>query len=58
MSTETILSAMPSLSASDLARAGSYVRDGRILVVPTDTVYGIGCAADNPEAVAAVLAAK
>jgi len=30
MSTETILSAMPSLSASDLARAGSYVRDGRI----------------------------
>ena len=58
MSTETILSAMPSLSASDLARVGSYVRDGRILVVPTDTVYGIGCAADNPEAVAAVLAAK
>ena len=58
MSTETILSATPSLSASDLARAGSYVRDGRILVVPTDTVYGIGCAADNPEAVAAVLAAK
>ena len=58
MSTETILSAMPSLSASDLACAGSYVRDGRILVVPTDTVYGIGCAADNPEAVAAVLAAK
>jgi len=58
MSTETILSAMPSLSASDLARASRYVRDGRILVVPTDTVYGIGCAADNPEAVAAVLAAK
>ena len=58
MSTETILSAMPSLSASDLARAGRYVSDGRILVVPTDTVYGIGCAADNPEAVAAVLAAK
>ena len=58
MSTETILSATPSLSASDLARASRYVRDGRILVVPTDTVYGIGCAADNPEAVAAVLAAK
>ena len=58
MSTETILSAVPSLSEADLARAQRELRDGHLLVVPTDTVYGIGADAANPEAVAAVLAAK
>ena len=58
MSTETILSAAPSLSEADLARAQQELRDGNLLVVPTDTVYGIGADAANPEAVAAVLAAK
>ena len=58
MSTETILSAVPSLSEADLARTQRELRDGHLLVVPTDTVYGIGADAANPEAVAAVLAAK
>ena len=58
MSTETILSAVPSLTEDDLARAQRELRDGHLLVVPTDTVYGIGADAANPEAVAAVLAAK
>lgn len=58
MSTETILSAAPALSEADLARAQQELRDGHLLVVPTDTVYGIGADAANPEAVAAVLAAK
>ena len=58
MSTETILSAVPSLSEDDLARAQRELRDGHLLVVPTDTVYGIGADAANPEAVASVLAAK
>lgn len=58
MSTETILSAVPSLSEDDLVRAQRELRDGHLLVVPTDTVYGIGADAANPEAVAAVLAAK
>ncbi|MEZ7671884.1 L-threonylcarbamoyladenylate synthase [Pauljensenia sp. 20925_1_27] len=58
MSTETILSAAPTLSEADLARAQQELRDGHLLVVPTDTVYGIGADAANPEAVAAVLAAK
>ena len=57
MSTETILRAAPSLSEADLARAQQELRDGNLLVVPTDTVYGIGADAANPEAVAAVLAA-
>ena len=58
MSTETILSAVPSMNEADLARAQRELRDGHLLVVPTDTVYGIGADAANPEAVAAVLAAK
>lgn len=58
MSTETILRAIPSLSADDLAVASRELRNGRLLVVPTDTVYGIGCDAANPSAIADVLAAK
>ena len=58
MSTETILSATPNLEADALAHAIRELNDGRVLVVPTDTVYGIGCDASNPDAVGAVLAAK
>ena len=58
MSTETILSATPNLEADALAHAIRELNGGRVLVVPTDTVYGIGCDASNPDAVNAVLAAK
>ena len=58
MSSETIRRATTSLNADDLADARSALAQGRLLVVPTDTVYGIGCDAANPDAVAAVLAAK
>lgn len=34
------------------------VERGQVIVVPTDTVYGVGADAFQPEAVAAVLAAK
>ncbi|GAB3112599.1 hypothetical protein GCM10027055_15880 [Janibacter alkaliphilus] len=50
--------------ASEEARADSIdvalgaVRAGQVVVLPTDTVYGIGCDAFSPEAVAAVLDAK
>lgn len=39
------------------AAAGALSR-GRLVVMPTDTVYGIAAAAFDPEAVAALLAAK
>ncbi|MDO4258931.1 MAG: L-threonylcarbamoyladenylate synthase [Actinomycetaceae bacterium] len=42
----------------DLDRVSAIVRAGDLVVLPTDTVYGIGALADNPGAVAAVLAAK
>src|SRR3712207_8390710 len=38
--------------------AGRAVQRGRLVVVPTDTVYGIAADAFNADAVAALLAAK
>ena len=41
-----------------MAAAGAAIRRGQIVVLPTDTVYGVGCDAFDADAVAAVLAAK
>lgn len=41
-----------------IAAAIRAVRRGALVVLPTDTVYGLGCDAFNPEAVTALLAAK
>ncbi len=41
-----------------LAAAASAVRAGRTVVIPTDTVYGIGCDAFSGAAVRSLLAAK
>jgi tRNA threonylcarbamoyl adenosine modification protein (Sua5/YciO/YrdC/YwlC family) len=41
-----------------LLAAATAVRMGRLVVMPTDTVYGIGCDAFDATAVASVLAAK
>lgn len=38
--------------------AGEKVRQGGVIIYPTDTVYGIGCDPKNPEAVKRVFAAK
>lgn len=37
--------------ADDMARAVEVLRAGGIILYPTDTVWGIGCDATNPEAV-------
>jgi tRNA threonylcarbamoyl adenosine modification protein (Sua5/YciO/YrdC/YwlC family) len=44
--------------AAGIEAAAQAVRDGKVVVLPTDTVYGIGADAFNPDAVSAVLAAK
>lgn len=44
--------------ADGIAAAAAAVRRGEVVVLPTDTVYGIGCDAFDAGAVAAVLAAK
>ena len=44
--------------AEGLEKAAVAVRSGEVVVLPTDTVYGVGADAFSPEAVASVLAAK
>ena len=48
----------PDARAAGLAAAGAAVGAGRLVVLPTDTVYGLGADAFTPSAVTALLAAK
>jgi tRNA threonylcarbamoyl adenosine modification protein (Sua5/YciO/YrdC/YwlC family) len=48
----------PSARREGLREAAAAVRQGRLVVLPTDTVYGVGADAFAPEAVAGLLAAK
>ncbi|PRW64712.1 L-threonylcarbamoyladenylate synthase [Actinopolyspora mortivallis] len=48
----------PESRQAGLNRAASTVRGGGLVVLPTDTVYGIGADAFDPEAVRALLSAK
>ncbi len=48
----------PSVRPNAIAAAARAVEGGSVVVLPTDTLYGIGADAFNPQAVAAVLAAK
>jgi L-threonylcarbamoyladenylate synthase len=49
---------VPDTRAAGLAAAASAVRAGRLVVVPTDTSYGIGADAFDQAAVRSLLAAK
>jgi tRNA threonylcarbamoyl adenosine modification protein (Sua5/YciO/YrdC/YwlC family) len=40
------------------SRAGELIRRGELVVIPTETVYGLAAAADDPVAVAAIFHAK
>lgn len=42
----------------DIAKAVETMRNGGVILYPTDTVWGIGCDATNPEAVARVYEIK
>ena len=44
--------------ADAIPKAAAGVREGRLVVLPTDTLYGIGADAFSPEAVRALLDAK
>jgi L-threonylcarbamoyladenylate synthase len=48
----------PEQRKTGLREAASAVRRGELVVLPTDTLYGIGADAFNPSAVTSVLAAK
>jgi L-threonylcarbamoyladenylate synthase len=42
----------------DISRAGELIRAGRLVAFPTETVYGLGANALNPDAVARIFEAK
>ncbi len=44
--------------AAEIARAAAILRAGALVAFPTETVYGLGADAGNPEAVAKIFAAK
>lgn len=46
------------LSTDDIEEAAGYITAGRLVVFPTETVYGLGASAVDPEAIAAIFAAK
>ncbi|MFT3899632.1 MAG: L-threonylcarbamoyladenylate synthase [Gordonia sp. (in: high G+C Gram-positive bacteria)] len=48
----------PQTRSAGLSAAVGAVRSGRLVVLPTDTLYGIGCDAFDADAVASLLAAK
>ncbi len=50
--------AEPAERARGLQMAGQAARRGQLVVLPTDTVYGLGCDAFSTEGVRALLAAK
>jgi tRNA threonylcarbamoyl adenosine modification protein (Sua5/YciO/YrdC/YwlC family) len=50
--------ALPDQRAEGLAAAARAVKAGRLVVLPTDTVYGIGCDAFSSPAVRNLLGAK
>ena len=45
-------------SEEDIAKAGEIVADGGLVAFPTETVYGLGADAFDPEAVASIYAVK
>ena len=47
-----------STSKEDIALAGEIIRGGGLVAFPTETVYGLGADALNPEAVRGIFAAK
>ncbi|BDH56354.1 L-threonylcarbamoyladenylate synthase [Tsukamurella sp. PLM1] len=48
----------PDSRAAGISAARAALKGGRLVVMPTDTLYGIGCDAFDNRAVAALLAAK
>jgi L-threonylcarbamoyladenylate synthase len=54
MKTQTILQSDPAARKTVL----EIIRRGGVVAVPTDTVYGIACAVDNPQAIEQLYAIK
>lgn len=53
-----VLKCNEDLNPRDLARAVDILRSGGVVVYPTDTVYGMGCDLNNPQAINRVYSIK
>lgn len=42
----------------EVRRAGGFLQKGRVILYPTDTIWGLGCDATNPEAVSKIYRIK
>ena len=49
---------VPDIDQAGIAAAARMLEQGRLVAFPTETVYGLGADAENPEAVARIYAAK
>ncbi len=58
MSAEIIPTHTPALMAAAVARAAELLRQGQVVAVPTETVYGLAANALDPAAVARIYAVK
>ncbi len=47
-----------SIDLDAVAAAARLLEQGRLVALPTETVYGLGADAENPDAVARIYAAK
>ena len=47
-----------STSAADLAKAAELLKNGKRVIFPTETVYGLGANALDPDAVKSIFEAK
>ncbi|HEX5125659.1 MAG TPA: L-threonylcarbamoyladenylate synthase [Rhodocyclaceae bacterium] len=52
------MTASPAPARDDINRAAALLRAGELVALPTETVYGLGADAANPDAVAKIFAAK
>jgi L-threonylcarbamoyladenylate synthase len=57
-STQVLQVADPTSGAVAIAHAAALLRAGKLVAFPTETVYGLGADATNPEAVASIFRAK
>lgn len=58
MKTEQIVIKSLTQQREDIARAAKIIREGGLVVFPTETVYGLGADATNEEAVRSIYVAK
>ncbi|MGY8953375.1 MAG: L-threonylcarbamoyladenylate synthase, partial [Flavobacteriales bacterium] len=46
------------MNKNTLQEAVEYLKDGKVILYPADTIWGLGCDATNEEAVAKLLKIK